>query len=73
MVIGETAVIGHNCRLYQGVTLGPCPSPKMPTGTLTKGIPRHPILQDNVTVYAGATILGRVTIALAQSSAATSG
>ena len=62
VVIGETAVIGHNCRLYQGVTLGALSFPKNADGTLTKGIPRHPILQDNVTVYAGATILGRVTI-----------
>ena len=47
VVIGETCIIGNSCRLYQGVT---------------KGIPRHPILEDKVTVYAGATILGRVTV-----------
>lgn len=62
VVIGETCVIGRNCRLYQGVTLGALSFPKNADGTLTKGIPRHPILCDNVTVYAGATILGRVTI-----------
>ncbi|MDR2054499.1 MAG: serine acetyltransferase [Desulfovibrio sp.] len=62
VVIGETCVIGQNCRLYQGVTLGALSFPKNPDGTLTKGIPRHPILEDNVTVYAGATILGRITI-----------
>lgn len=62
VVIGETCIIGRNCRLYQGVTLGALSFPKNPDGTLTKGIPRHPILCDNVTVYAGATILGRVTI-----------
>ncbi|MDD4701067.1 MAG: serine acetyltransferase [Desulfovibrio sp.] len=62
VVIGETCVIGRNCRLYQGVTLGALSFPKNADGTLTKGIPRHPILCDGVTVYAGATILGRVTI-----------
>ena len=62
VVIGETCVIGDGCRLYQGVTLGALSFPKNADGTLTKEIPRHPILEDNVTVYAGATILGRVTI-----------
>lgn len=62
VVIGETCVIGGHCRIYQGVTLGALSFPKNPDGTLTKGIPRHPILEDDVTVYAGATILGRVTI-----------
>lgn len=62
VVIGETAIIGRGCRLYQGVTLGALSFPKAEDGSLIKGIPRHPILQDNVTVYAGATILGRITI-----------
>lgn len=62
VVIGETCIIGDGCRLYQGVTLGALSFPKNADGTLTKGIPRHPVLEDNVTVYAGATILGRVTI-----------
>ncbi len=62
VVIGETSVIGRGCRLYQGVTLGALSFPKEADGTLTKGIARHPILEDNVTVYAGATILGRITI-----------
>ena len=62
VVIGETCILGRNCRLYQGVTLGALSFPKNPDGTLTKGIPRHPVLEDNVTVYAGATILGRATI-----------
>lgn len=62
VVIGETCVIGKGCRLYQGVTLGALSFPKDENGLLVKGIPRHPILEDNVTVYAGATILGRVTI-----------
>ncbi|MEG2004811.1 MAG: serine acetyltransferase, partial [Bilophila sp.] len=59
---GETAVIGKSCRLYQGVTLGALSFPKESSGILVKGIPRHPVLEDNVTVYAGATILGRITI-----------
>ena len=62
VVIGETCVIGDSCRLYQGVTLGALSFPKNPDGSLAKGIARHPILEDNVIVYAGATILGRVTI-----------
>ena len=62
VVIGETAVIGKSCRLYQGVTLGALSFPKDSDGVLVKGIPRHPVLEDNVTVYAGATILGRITI-----------
>ena len=62
VVIGETAVIGNRCRLYQGVTLGALSFPKDESGNPIKGLPRHPILEDNVVVYAGATILGRVTI-----------
>lgn len=62
VVIGETCIIGRGCRLYQGVTLGALSFPKDEGGTLIKGIARHPILEDGVTVYAGATILGRVTI-----------
>lgn len=62
-VIGETCVIGKNVRLYQGVTLGAKSFPKDDTGgRLVKGLARHPIVEDDVTVYAGATILGRVTI-----------
>lgn len=62
VVIGETCIIGNGCRLYQGVTLGALSFPKTPDGILKKGGLRHPALEDNVTVYAGATILGRVTI-----------
>ncbi|MDR1020694.1 MAG: serine O-acetyltransferase [Synergistaceae bacterium] len=62
VVIGETAVIGSRCRLYQGVTLGALSFPKDALGNPIKGLPRHPVLEDNVVVYAGATILGRVTI-----------
>ena len=62
VVIGETAVIGERVRLYQAVTLGARSFPSEPTGTLTKGLDRHPIVEDDVVIYAGATILGRVTI-----------
>ena len=61
-VIGETCIIGRNVRLYQGVTLGAKSFPKGENGHLVKGIARHPIVEDNVTVYSGATILGRITI-----------
>ncbi len=62
VVIGETAIIGDNCQLYQGVTLGALSFHREADGSLTKGLPRHPILEDRVTVYAGATVLGRITI-----------
>jgi serine O-acetyltransferase len=62
VVIGETAIIGKRCRLYQGVTLGALSFPKDEEGNPIKGLPRHPVLGDRITVYAGATILGRVTI-----------
>ena len=63
VVIGETAVLGDNVKLYQGVTLGALSFPKDGCGHLIKGAKRHPNLENNVTVYAGATILGDVTIA----------
>jgi len=62
VVIGATAVIGNNVKLYQGVTLGAKSFPLDEDGHPIKGIPRHPILQDNVVVYSNATILGRITI-----------
>ncbi len=62
VVIGETCVIGRACQLYQGVTLGALSFPKDTDGKLVKGIARHPILEDTVRVYAGATVLGRITI-----------
>lgn len=62
VVIGETTVIGKNVRLYQAVTLGAIRFPAEENGALKKGIPRHPIIEDDVVVYAGATILGRVTV-----------
>jgi serine O-acetyltransferase len=61
-VIGETCVIGSNVRVYQGVTLGAKSFPLDQQGNPIKGIPRHPIVEDDVVIYAGATILGRVTI-----------
>jgi len=62
VVIGETAVLGDNVKLYQGVTLGALSFPKDESGRLIKGRKRHPNLEDNVTIYAGATILGDITI-----------
>ena len=62
VVVGETAVIGERVRLYQAVTLGAKSFPMDGDGHLKKGLPRHPIVEDDVVIYAGATILGRVTI-----------
>lgn len=62
IVIGETCIIGNNVKLYQGVTLGAKSFPLDENGNPIKGIPRHPILEDNVIVYSNATILGRVTV-----------
>ena len=62
VVIGETCIIGSNVKLYQGVTLGAKSFPLDKDGNPIKGIPRHPILEDDVIVYSNATILGRITI-----------
>ncbi|MEE3383650.1 MAG: DapH/DapD/GlmU-related protein [Prevotella sp.] len=62
VVIGATCIIGNNVKLYQGVTLGAKSFPLDDNGNPIKGIPRHPILEDNVVIYANATILGRITI-----------
>jgi serine O-acetyltransferase len=62
VVIGETAVIGRHVRLYQAVTLGAKRFQKDEDGILVKGNARHPIVEDDVVIYAGATILGRITI-----------
>lgn len=62
VVIGETAVIGERVRVYQAVTLGAKTFPTDETGALQKGLPRHPIVEDDVVIYAGATVLGRITI-----------
>jgi len=62
VVIGETAIVGARVRLYQGVTLGALSFPADRNGALVKDMPRHPIVEDDVVIYAGATILGRVII-----------
>jgi serine O-acetyltransferase len=63
VVIGETAVVGDRVTLYQGVTLGAKSfQVDKATGRLVKGKPRHPILEDDVTIYASATVLGRITV-----------
>jgi len=62
VVIGETAVIGERVRLYQAVTLGAKSFPAGDDGQIKKGLPRHPVVEDDVVIYAGATILGRVTL-----------
>ncbi len=62
VVIGETCEIGQQVRIYQGVTLGAKGFPLDADGNPVKGIPRHPIVEDDVTIYSGATILGRIRI-----------
>ena len=62
VVIGETSIIGDRVRIYQGVTLGAKSFPLDADGNPIKSIPRHPIVEDDVIIYSGATILGRVTI-----------
>lgn len=62
VVIGATCIIGHHVKLYQGVTLGALSFPLDEDGNPIKGIPRHPILGNDVIVYSNATILGRITI-----------
>jgi len=62
VVIGETTEIGDRVRLYQGVTLGAKRIPVDPDGNAVRGVPRHPLVEDDVTIYSGATVLGRVTL-----------
>lgn len=62
VVIGETTIIGDNVKIYQGATLGALSFPKDERGRVIKGKKRHPTIEDNVTIYAEATILGDVTI-----------
>ena len=62
VVIGETSVIGNHVKIYQGVTLGAKSFPIDENGNPIKGVPRHPIVEDHVVIYAEATILGRITI-----------
>jgi serine O-acetyltransferase len=67
VVIGETAHIGEDVKLYQGVTLGALSLPRDEAGELIRRTKRHPTLENNVTVYAGATILGGDTVVGAHS------
>ncbi|WP_026475497.1 serine O-acetyltransferase EpsC [Alkaliflexus imshenetskii] len=62
VVIGATSIIGSNVKIFQGVTLGAKSFPLDEHGNPIKGIPRHPIVEDNVIIYSQATILGRITI-----------
>jgi serine O-acetyltransferase len=62
VVIGETTIIGNNVKIYQGTTLGAMSFPKDERGRIIKGQKRHPTIEDDVTIYAEATILGDVTV-----------
>ena len=62
VVIGETAVLGDGVKIYQGVTLGALSFPKDACGMIIKGRKRHPTIENNVTIYAGASVLGDVVI-----------
>ena len=62
VVIGETTIIGDNVKIYQGTTLGAMSFPKDKRGKIIKGGKRHPTIEDNVTIYAEATILGDIVI-----------
>jgi serine O-acetyltransferase len=62
VVIGETSIIGDNVKIYQGTTLGALSFQKDEKGRIIKGGKRHPTIEDNVTIYAEATILGDITI-----------
>ncbi|SOE50390.1 Serine acetyltransferase [plant metagenome] len=62
VVIGETARIGQRVRIYQAVTLGAKRFPVGADGALEKGLARHPTVEDEVVIYAGATILGHITL-----------
>jgi serine O-acetyltransferase len=62
VVIGETCDIGQHVKLYQGVTLGALSFPRDAAGNIIRGMKRHPTLEDEVVVYANATILGGDTV-----------
>lgn len=62
VVIGETAIIGNNVKMYQGVTLGAKSFPLDEDGNPIKGIPRHPRIGNNVIIYSNSTILGTITV-----------
>jgi serine O-acetyltransferase len=61
VVIGETTIIGNHVTLYQGVTLGAKSFKYDEQGNMLN-VPRHPIIEDNVTIYSNASVLGRITI-----------
>lgn len=62
IVIGATSIIGNNVKLYQGVTLGAKSFDYDENNNPIKGIPRHPIIGDNVIIYSNTSVLGRITI-----------
>lgn len=62
IVVGATAIIGDNVKIYQGVTLGAKSFDLDADGNPVKGVPRHPVIGDNVVIYSNASILGRITI-----------
>lgn len=62
VVIGETTEIGERVRIYHGVTLGSSQLPLDEKGRLVKGTPRHPIIEDDVVIHSGATLVGRITV-----------
>ena len=62
VVIGETTIIGDNVKIYQGTTLGAMSFPRDKRGRIIKGGKRHPTIEDNVTIYAEATILGDIVV-----------
>ena len=62
VVIGATAIIGRNVKIYQGVTLGARSFVRDAGNNPVKGLPRHPIVGDNVVIYSNTTVLGRITI-----------
>ncbi|HBM15970.1 MAG TPA: serine acetyltransferase [Lentisphaeria bacterium] len=62
VVIGETSILGNHCKIFQGVTLGALSFPKTPDGKIIRDRKRHPTLEDNVTIYSGATVLGDIVI-----------
>lgn len=67
VVIGETTEIGDNVRIYQGVTLGALSLRREADGSMARGYKRHPTIEDDVIIYAGATILGGETVIGARS------
>ena len=62
VVIGETTVIGNRVKIYQGVTLGALSFPKDGCGMLLRNQKRHPTIEDGVTIYANASVLGNITV-----------